>query len=50
MLVRFCAARPGRLAADRQRLNAELDGSWEVLAEPIQTVMRRYNVTVAYEK
>jgi len=31
-------------------LAADLDDSWEVLAEPIQTVMRRYGVTGAYEK
>ncbi len=31
-------------------LAADLDASWEVLAEPIQTVMRRYGVQGAYEK
>jgi adenylosuccinate lyase len=31
-------------------LAADLDSSWEVLAEPIQTVMRRYGVRGAYEK
>ena len=39
-----------RIDADRGRMAADLDGSWEVLAEPIQTVMRRYGVTDAYEK
>jgi adenylosuccinate lyase len=39
-----------RIDADRGRMAAELDASWEVLAEPIQTVMRRYGVTDAYEK
>jgi adenylosuccinate lyase len=29
---------------------ADLDANWEVLAEPIQTVMRRYGVTGAYEQ
>lgn len=29
---------------------ADLDGNWEVLAEPIQTVMRRYGVPEPYEK
>lgn len=33
-----------------EKLNADLDNSWEVLAEPIQTVMRRYNVDQPYEK
>jgi adenylosuccinate lyase len=31
-------------------LAADLDASWEVLAEPIQTVMRRYGVEQPYEK
>lgn len=31
-------------------LQRDLDNSWEVLAEPIQTVMRRYGVEQAYEK
>ena len=39
-----------RIDADRGRMAAELDASWEVLAEPIQTVMRRYGVTDAYER
>jgi adenylosuccinate lyase len=29
---------------------ADLDGNWEVLAEPIQTVMRRHNIEKPYEK
>jgi adenylosuccinate lyase len=39
-----------KLQADRMRLATDLDDSWEVLAEPIQTVMRRYGVTGAYEQ
>jgi adenylosuccinate lyase len=39
-----------KLEADRARLAADLDQNWEVLAEPIQTVMRRYGVTGAYEQ
>ena len=31
-------------------LAEDLDAAWEVLAEPIQTVMRRYGVQGAYEK
>ena len=31
-------------------INADLDSNWEVLAEPIQTVMRRYGVEKPYEK
>ena len=40
----------GKLEADRERLAADLDANWEVLAEPIQTVMRRYGVDSPYEK
>ena len=32
------------------RLAEDLNHSWEVLAEPIQTVMRRYNIENAYDK
>jgi adenylosuccinate lyase len=39
-----------KLEADPQRLTADLDGNWEVLAEPIQTVMRRYGVDRPYER
>ena len=45
-----CLKGLGKLEADRGRMRRELDGSWEVLAEPIQTVMRRYGITGAYEK
>jgi len=31
-------------------LDADLDNAWEVLAEPIQTVMRRYAIEEPYEK
>ena len=31
-------------------LNQTLDNNWEVLAEPIQTVMRRYGIEKPYEK
>jgi adenylosuccinate lyase len=39
-----------KLEANRARLAGDLDGNWEVLAEPIQTVMRRYGVSGAYEQ
>jgi len=39
-----------KLEADPVRLQADLDASWEVLAEPIQTVMRRYGVPNPYEQ
>ncbi len=40
----------GKLEINPQRLAQDLDNSWEVLAEPIQTVMRRYNIEEPYEK
>lgn len=39
-----------RIDVDRERLAADLDANWELLAEPIQTVMRRYAVENAYEQ
>jgi adenylosuccinate lyase len=39
-----------RIDIDRDRLAADLDANWELLAEPIQTVMRRYAVENAYEQ
>ncbi len=39
-----------KLEANRERLAADLDDNWEVLAEPIQTVMRRYGITGGYER
>jgi adenylosuccinate lyase len=40
----------GKLELNRDALAADLNAAWEVLAEPIQTVMRRYGVQGAYEK
>lgn len=40
----------GKLEADANRLAADLDGNWEVLAEPIQMVMRRHGIEKPYEK
>ena len=39
-----------KLEADPARLDADLEANWEVLAEPIQTVMRRHGVEKPYEK
>ena len=38
------------LHVDAARLEDDLDASWEVLAEPIQTVMRRYGIENPYEQ
>ena len=40
----------GKLEVNAERLAADLDASWEVLAEPIQTVMRRYGIENPYEQ
>jgi adenylosuccinate lyase len=40
----------GKLELNEEALAQDLDKAWEVLAEPIQTVMRRYGVQGAYEK
>ncbi|MDW5441067.1 adenylosuccinate lyase [Polaromonas sp. SM01] len=40
----------GKLELNSEALDEDLDNAWEVLAEPIQTVMRRYGVQGAYEK
>jgi adenylosuccinate lyase len=39
-----------KLQLNEAKLAADLDNSWEVLAEPIQTVMRRYGIEEPYEK
>ncbi|HHJ34774.1 MAG TPA: adenylosuccinate lyase [Gammaproteobacteria bacterium] len=39
-----------KLEINADVINADLDHSWEVLAEPIQTVMRRYGIDNPYEK
>ncbi len=40
----------GKLEINADLMKADLDANWELLAEPIQTVMRRYAVPNAYEK
>ncbi len=39
-----------KLQINPQKLAADLDNAWEIMAEPIQTVMRRYNIEKPYEK
>ncbi len=39
-----------KLEANANNMATELDNNWEVLAEPIQTVMRRYGIEKPYEK
>ncbi len=40
----------GKLTANPERLAADLDGAWEVLAEAVQTVMRRHGLPDPYEQ
>jgi len=45
-----CLRGLNKLEANSAALAADLDANWEVLAEPIQTVMRRYGVANPYEQ
>jgi adenylosuccinate lyase len=45
-----CLRGLNKLEADPAKLAADLDAAWEVLAEPIQTVMRRFAVPNPYEQ
>lgn len=45
-----CLRGLGKLEANPARMNEDLDANWDVLAEPVQTVMRRYAVPNAYEQ
>ena len=51
-LIAYAAASKGlgKLQADPARMAEDLDSAWEVLAEPVQTVMRRYGIEKPYEK
>lgn len=45
-----CLKGLGKLEPNPAALGTDLDTAWEVLAEPIQTVMRRYGIADAYEQ
>ncbi|MGZ8256600.1 MAG: adenylosuccinate lyase [Gallionella sp.] len=45
-----CLRGLNKLEVNAQRVTDDLNASWEVMAEPIQTVMRRYNIENAYDK
>ncbi len=45
-----CLRGLSKLEINEAALAADLDNAWEVLAEPVQTVMRRYGVPEPYEK
>jgi len=50
LAIAACQRGLGKLEADPARLGADLEGNWEVLAEAVQQVMRRYGVPDAYER
>lgn len=45
-----CLRGLNKLETNHERLASDLDATWEVLAEPVQTVMRRYGVENPYEQ
>lgn len=51
-MVALCSIERGlhKLQVNEARISAELSEAWEVLAEPIQTIMRRYGIPEPYEK
>jgi adenylosuccinate lyase len=52
LLIAYEACSKGihKLEVNHPRVEADINNAWEVLAEPIQTVMRRYKIDDAYEK
>ena len=51
-LLAYDACRRGldKLEPDPKRLGEDLDANWEILAEPIQTIMKRHGIEDAYEQ
>jgi adenylosuccinate lyase len=45
-----CLRGLGKLVVNEERLAADLQDAWEVLAEPVQTVMRRYGLPDPYDQ
>jgi adenylosuccinate lyase len=45
-----CLRGLGKLEANPARISSDLEGAWDVLAEPVQTVMRAHRVAGSYEK
>ena len=50
LAYKSCLKGIDKLEADKAMIHQDLDYAWEVLAEPIQTVMRRYRIKQPYEK
>jgi adenylosuccinate lyase len=51
-LIAYRSALKGieKLEADKARMNADLEASWEILSEAVQTIMRRYGIAQPYEE
>ncbi|MEI0709742.1 adenylosuccinate lyase, partial [Pseudomonas aeruginosa] len=45
-----CMRGLGKLEVNTAAIDADIDACWEVLAEPVQTVMRRYGLPQPYEQ
>ena len=45
-----CLKGLGKMEVNEDKIRSDLDEAWEVLAEPLQTVMRRHGVEQSYEK
>jgi adenylosuccinate lyase len=50
LAIESCLKGLNKLEINAKKLSGDLDHAWEVLAEPIQTVMRRYGIANPYEK
>ena len=50
LAIESCLKGLNKLEINAKKLSDDLDHAWEVLAEPIQTVMRRYGIVNPYEK
>ncbi|MGB7300776.1 MAG: adenylosuccinate lyase [Burkholderiaceae bacterium] len=50
LAYRSCTKGLNKLEADPARMAADLNSAWEVLAEPVQTVMRRYGMENPYDR
>ena len=50
LAYKSCLKGLNKLEVNQQRMLDDLEGNWEVLAEPIQTVMRRYGLANPYEQ
>ena len=50
LALQSCLKGLKKIDVNKKKLAAELDSNWEVLAEPIQTVMRKYAIPKPYEK